>query len=193
MNYLSLIILVLYILVSPGTMEAQVKSEREYRLAKEKVPLEARRFIASLEKPVRLRWYMEESPSGYSVEAKFRLNGKRYSVEFDTSGALQDVEFIINPSSIPPSSMALLTRELDSLFKHHHFVKIQQHYQGPADLQLLAMQKNIHQDGLITRYEIVIRGKRNGTPALFEVTTGQDGKVLDVLIILSKSAEHLEY
>lgn len=186
-------ILVILFLFSFGLAGAQVKTEREYRLKEDQVPSLARDFISSLGTPTKLRWYREESQEGSSVEAKFLLNRKKYSIEFDTTGHLQDVEFIIPAGRIPSPALERLRAGLDSHFASWKFSKVQQHHQGEPYLQRLVILKDVIQSGIDLFYEVEVRGKRNGVAGLYEIKAADDGKILEVKYILPKDADHLEY
>ena len=85
-----------------GALFAQDKIERELRVEEKVVPKEARDwFYDAFETTKRPKWYQEIFESGYSYEAKFKLKGKFYSVEFDSLGLIQDVEIEIDYNELP--------------------------------------------------------------------------------------------
>ncbi len=180
-------------LLTFSTTRAQVKMEREYRLKEGQVPAPATDFISSLGELTRLRWYREESLDGISVEAKFLLDGRKYSIEFDTSGRLQDVEFIIPAARIPSPALERLKTGLDSHFSNWKFSKVQRQHQGEPDLHRLYIMENVLAKGLELFYEVELRGEKNGVAGLYEVKADRDGSILAVKHILPKAAEHLEY
>lgn len=70
---------------------AQQKFEKESRLKPEDVSVAAKQFIETVDMDTKWKWYFEENLVGNSVEAKTKYQRKWYSVEFDTSGNIQDV------------------------------------------------------------------------------------------------------
>ncbi|MEL6254700.1 MAG: hypothetical protein AAFR87_22000, partial [Bacteroidota bacterium] len=87
-----LYILVLGLLVRGNYAQAQIKYEREYKLKPTEIPMPAKIFVDSCKFSTQITWYKEESQDGKSIEAKLKHKGKKYSIEFDTVGLLQDME-----------------------------------------------------------------------------------------------------
>jgi hypothetical protein len=96
-----LIILLKILLLLATSAFGQVKYEKEFRLKPGQVPVKARQFIDSINLQQKVKWYYEQNLKGNSIEAKFRMNHKRYSIEFDTLGNLQDVEVQIGWEQMP--------------------------------------------------------------------------------------------
>ncbi|MEZ4934623.1 MAG: hypothetical protein R2788_21160 [Saprospiraceae bacterium] len=78
--------------ICTNQIHAQVKYEKESRLKEKDVPSIALDFIDSLAVKKKVRWYLEEGFNRTSVEAKFKMDNRKYSIEFDTIGNLEDIE-----------------------------------------------------------------------------------------------------
>jgi hypothetical protein len=178
----------------PIHSNAQEKFEKESRIHDaELIPGKARLFVDSLRQGNRAKWYKEESQTGISVEAKFRLNKRMCSVEFDTLGSLQDVEVVMAKNEVNPILLHAIEVHLDSLFTNWNFQKIQMQYKGVDEDVLKSIKGHKPIGNVSTYYEIVLKGRMNGLKNLYEVTVTDGGEIIYVKEIVDKPAEHLEY
>lgn len=185
-------ILVVFVVIGVNAY-SQVKFEREYDINSAEVPERAARFIDSLKLDSKLKWYMEESQDGKSIEAKFKLNEYKYSVEFDTAGSIQDVEFIIDEKELDEAILKRMRQQLDERFKKWSFQKIQQQYVGfEADL-LKSILSGEKLESVSLSYEIVVKGKNEGVPVLYEISFTGKGELVEQSKIIQKNAVNLEY
>lgn len=176
-----------------NTAIAQQKYEREFSIKKESIPSLAQQFIDSIGPDSNIKWYREISLETVSIEAKFKKNKEKFSVEFDTLGVLEDVEIEIASKDIQPEIYAQIVSTLDSLYRKWKFQKIQENY--PAEsFNILNTIKQRSQDHPIKPfYEIVLIGKIEHASTLFELTFNELGKLIDVLEIIPNKSDHLEY
>ena len=182
----------LYFLI-PHALRAQQKYEREYRLKSEMVPKSATKFIGLIGAKSNVKWFREIGLKDVSVEAKFRHKGKKFSVEFDTLGKLQDVEFIVKKNEINPIVYTEIESHLDSLYQKWKFKKIQIHYRGqPSDI-LSSLENSIPNSSIKMFYEVVLKGKTSGNMQLYEITFNDLGELQAILQIIQDKADHLEY
>ena len=85
----------------PLLLSAQ-KREREFEIRGEEVPAAIVAYVDSaFAEAGRVRYYQDVSEDGTAVEAKFRLGGTRYSVEFDYGGQWRDTEREVPVDSVP--------------------------------------------------------------------------------------------
>jgi len=172
---------------------AQQKFERESRLKSDKVPPEALQFIEAVEMNTRWKWYFEENLEDNSVEAKTKYSGRRYSVEFDTTGIIQDIEVETKWQELDEEIRSNISKSLDSLFTRHNIIKIQIQYSAERPV-LLAILNNIaefSESGI--QYEIEVKGKKTGRPKLYEMTFTQDGKLKGISEYIFRNTGNLEY
>lgn len=172
---------------------AQQKFERESRLKPDEVPTAALQFIEAVEMDTRWKWYYEENLEGNSVEAKTKYKGTRYSVEFDTSGKIQDVEIEMKWQDLDDQVRRNISIALDSLFTRHKINKIQIQYSAESKvlLDLLNNQPNIPQAKI--QYEIVVAGRKTNRPKLYELTFTDSGKLSEISEIIFRNTDNLEY
>jgi len=172
---------------------AQKKFEQESRLKPADVPKVARQFIDAVEMDSNWKWYFEENLQGNSVEAKTKHQGKRYSVEFDTSGKIQDVEVEKIWKEMDEQLRGSILFALDSLFNSHKLDKIQIHYVAETNVLLEILNKKADQTDSKIQYEIMVKGKKNGRPKLYELTFTESGELLESLEIIFRNTDNLEY
>jgi hypothetical protein len=172
---------------------AQQKIERERSLKSEDVPQEAMQFIVAVDMDTQWKWYFEENLVGNSVEAKARADGKRYSVEFDTSGNIQDVEVETSWKALDEQLRGSISQALDSMFRRHSIDKIQVQYSAEAPVLLAILNNRADPANSRIQYELVVKGKTTGRPKLYELTFSENGKLLETSEIIFRNTDHLEY
>ena len=193
MKKLNLIITIGFLVLFPFWSKAQHKYEREFRIKTETIPQSAKDFVDSIGADSRIKWYKEISLNAITLEAKFKYNKKKYSVEFDSSGKLQDLEFVINKREINPEVYNSIERKLDSVYQQWKFQKIQIHYSGKNKDIISAIRRNQPDDAIKMAYEIVLKGKNNEETQLYEITFSEQGVLQNSLLIMQDKADHLEY
>jgi hypothetical protein len=189
----SIILSISFLLLFVNFSKAQQKYEREYRIKSGIVPQLAQEFIDSIGTGLKTKWYKEISLNGVSIEAKFKYKNKRFSVEFDTLGTLQDLEFIITKREIITEVYNNIEHNLDSLYHKWKFQKIQLHYEGKSKDIMTSINKNRSSDSIKVAYEIVLKGKVLGETQLYEITFDEEGETQAILQVIQDKADHLEY
>jgi hypothetical protein len=181
------------ILITDTPASGQTKYEREYRIKAVELAIRAVQFIDSIDIQGKIKWYYEENLEGNSVEAKFIHHSRNYSVEFDTLGILQDIEIIMDWMELPKNTRERVTLELDSCFTKHKIKKIQIQHSGDISAMLALLKGEIPQVLYTTQYEMVIKGKTDARPKLFEITFSEEGKILEINQIIFKNTDNLEF
>ncbi len=184
---------ILFFLLAAGAVFGQVKYEQESRIDVAEAPLPARQFVDSLAFDRRVRWYLETSDKGKSVEAKSRRNGKKYSVEFDLSGALQDVEVELPWKALPEPVRGEICQALKADFERYRIGKVQRQYTGkPAEVLNHLTQRDDGQR-LTIKYEIMLRGRKEREAHQYQYTFSAEGKVEKRAIQVFRNTDNLEY
>ncbi|UZD22951.1 hypothetical protein PBT90_05905 [Algoriphagus halophytocola] len=177
-----------------GALFAQDKIERELRVEEKEVPKEARDWLYdAFETTKRPKWYQEIFESGYSYEAKFKLIGKFYSVEFDSLGLIQDVEIEVDFKELPKEVQAGLEDYLLDEYKSSDIKRIQIQYSGKADdLEDFFDENSL--EGILTRFEIEFVGPdETGASQLFEGLFSEKGTLIFKRKIALVPSENLLY
>lgn len=171
----------------------QTKYEKEYRLAPEKVPFQAQAFLDSLAFPGKVKWYFEENLQTNSVEAKVQHQQKKYSIEFDPAGTLQDIEIEWDWKELPADIRKAINEQLCAAYDSFKIRQIQIQYTGDK-ASLLAVAKNMLPPGKYkTQYELLVKGKKGNVTKLYEITFSQNGSLLETSEIIFRNTDTLEY
>lgn len=178
----------IFFLFTTGSVMAQNKLEREYRVKTEQVPLQALNCIHKLNLQGNIKWYFEEGLNGVSYEAKTKHHKQYYSVEFDTLGKLLDVEILMHPSQIPAQILQKIVFDLNQRFKKYKIDRTQVQYTGTVEAVLQLISQNQNQD-LTTKYELVVKANRK----LFEILFSDKGDFEQIAEIIPKNSFHLEF
>lgn len=187
-----LAILLLFICCLKKTF-AQTKFEKEYRINKEEVPKSALNFIDAAAFTSKIKWYKEEALANYSYEAKTTAQGIKYSIEFDSLGRIEDVEYKIAWKSVPPLAKAKMELFFDRTFQKWKIVKVQVHHTGSAQRLIDFVKKKETTLKIVTKYELVVKGKIGKQSQLIEYLFSGEGILERTSVIVLKNSDHLEY
>ncbi|MCZ4409898.1 hypothetical protein O3Q51_13840 [Cryomorphaceae bacterium 1068] len=174
----------------------QDKVEREYKIKKEEVPQKALEFIneiESLSPKTKVNWYREEAADSESVEAKFKVQKRSYSIEFSIQGELQDVEIRIGERDIPKMTRKAIKESLNAEFIKWAIKKVQLQWVGESSLVISSIDRNERQEGVEENYEIVIKGETDKSKSYFELLFDSSGNLLRKSRIVENSSDILIY
>jgi len=172
---------------------SQQKYEREYKIKKENVPSAALAFMGNTIEDHKINWYLEEQLEGKSIEAKFKLEKKRYSVEFDTRGVLQDIEIEVNNNGIPETVYNTIIKYLTDTSEKFRINKIQIQYSGLVPSLESFIQSNPLSSGYTIKYELVVQIRREGQWQLYEISFDASGQVQATSRIILRNTDNLEF
>ncbi|RYY31315.1 MAG: hypothetical protein EOO04_01670 [Chitinophagaceae bacterium] len=172
---------------------AQEKLEREYHIRAGAVPQKASELVSRLFEGAKPVWHGEESLSGTTIEGKFKYQGRRYSVEFDSSGRLEDIEVLTRMNSIPKNARETLSRALEDSFSRYRVVKTQIQWRGSEKELKQAIEEGVQSMIPAIRYELVVRGKKKDMTRYYEVQANQDGTIRSIREIIQSNASNLIY
>jgi len=190
------IIFLLIIISIPLTIiSGQYKYEREYRLDKNKVPPSALEFVDALNFSKKIKWYKEEGLQTSSVEAKTKHQSKKYSIEFDLNGKLEDIEITMGWESVPIETRQPIVQYFNDHFQKHKICKTQIQLTGEKEILINtisnpSMERN---EEVRIHYEIVAKVKHNGKHQKMEFLFSEIGEMKKQSIILQKNTDNLEY
>lgn len=191
----SLPVLVL-VLFQFSMVNSQVKVEREHRIKKNQFPETAHEFIQEkLEEAKKIRFYKETDTTKISYEAKFKKDKLYYSIEFDESGKLEDIEISIKEVDVPEVSWSKITKFLNEKFTKFKIRKIQQQYPITSDETAETTLNNAFQNLLIPslNYELMVRGKIQDVHSDFEILFGAEGDFIKMKESLPANYDHVLY
>jgi hypothetical protein len=171
----------------------QTKFEKESRLKTRQVPPKAVFFVDSLGFQQTVKWYYEQNLQGNSIEAKFKVERKIYSVEFDTLGSLQDIEIGIGWQDMPAATIENICTALHATYTSFTINKIQVQYKGKPSALLSLLKKGQTDEQYTTNYELIVKGRTGREVKLYEITFNQLGILTDTSEIIFRNIDHLEY
>lgn len=190
----TLLFFLLFLLFYQETM-GQEKLEREYRISVNNVPEKAKDFVENTYPNAKVKWYKEESFSGFSVEAKMKWKGQLHSVEFDTLGNLQDIEIGIDFNDISSAVQEQVHIYLKANFQHYKINKTQLQLKGSAaQLQRIITNENRAQlEKFAVNYELVVRGRHHDDSIVhfYELLVNRKGAVINRSKIVERAVNHL--
>ncbi len=175
-----------------GLVHGQTKFEREYHIREDAVPAPALAFVQALALDGKAKWYMEEGLNQKSIEAKVKHRKQLYSIEFDLSGAIQDIEVGIRRDEVDASALPAIEAAFSKDFDRHKITKIQRQYSG-AENALLRLMRGGGEENTTTRYEIIVRGRKAGRTDFYEYTFSAQGEFLRRSMIVLRNADNLEF
>lgn len=187
------IIFLIFLFTLPFNLAGQIKYEREYDLKKENVPGMAITFMDSCCPNSKVKWYGEESLKGLSIEAKVYYKGSLYSIEFDTSGYIQDVEKKIRLHDISQDTRSAIVKKLDSIYRKHKIDKVQVQWIGSNQTLYELIEKNNSELPYTINYEIVVQGKKGKATRMYEIQFSSGGGILSVSEIVQRNTDNLDY
>lgn len=186
-------IALLFLAIFSNQLYAQIKYEKESRLKEKDVPTIALDFIDSLAVGRKVRWYFEEGLNRTSIEAKFKMNDQKYSIEFDTVGNLEDVEIQLDWDELNKSLRDSIDFYLGHDCKKFKVKKIQIQYSGDRSVLLPKLKTGESRGNYIVRYEVVAKCCKEENVTLLEYLFSDSGQKLTVSQIVFKNSSHLEY
>lgn len=193
MRLLSLLIFCLGFL-SPLLGQVAVKYEREYRLAEVDIPAPALDFVANCLSGAKVRWYGEQSQDGASIEAKAKLAGVHYSIEFDRAGQVEDVEVLTSFPDLPTAVQDSICHQLQQEYGRFRLMRVQRQWTAtdPAALQAL-IRSGSSSGPYQERYELVIKARTTTGTEWFEYLFHPTGEVLRKQHIVFRNTDNLDY
>ncbi|AMQ57413.1 hypothetical protein [Algoriphagus sanaruensis] len=169
---------------------AQEKFEREVKVKSSIIPVKASSWLSyAFDKARKVKWYEEYSQEGKSFEAKFWRQDQFYSVEFDSTGNLIDVEVEIREDEIQTISWEKVQLEFSENFQGHKILKIQKQYIGDMS-QLATFFQNREVAEPQIRYEIVFEGKKEFW-RLWEGLFDESGALISLIPVQQRFADNL--
>lgn len=184
------IITLIFLFLYPLCSYSQSKIEIEKRVDTSDVPIIAQRFMDSLHFSSKIMWFVEQDYDRESFEAKTKYKGKKYSIEFDTLGKIEDIEIKIKWRQISVSSQKVICERLKKVFSKYKIKKIQIQYTGTEKDLINFYDKK---DRLTTKYEIIVKGMKENQTSLYEFLFSEDGKLESQRQIDFRNTDHLEY
>lgn len=186
------ILTILLVGVGLQVATAQYKFEKEDRIKAKEVPAAALAFVEECAFPKKICWYREQGYNSVSIEAKTKFRGTKYSIEFDTLGTIEDVEYKIKWQDITQEAKSAIQSYFDANHSKTNIRKIQRQLTGP-DLDLQQAMLTDEYVGTVTKYEIEVKAKIDGKYMLKEYLFDSKGQMLSVSEVIFRNSDNLEF
>lgn len=170
---------------------AQEKIERESRISSDKVPAESVEYISSLQVKGKVKWYLEENLKGTYYEAKFKKDKIHYSIKFEASGKLYDVEEIFKYSKANFQAKQQIEKTLDEKYKNWKIKKAQLNWIGGPEILKQYVIDRKSPEGIKPNFELVVRGKKPGDVGYYEYLFTIEGKLIAEIRIAQDNLNNL--
>jgi hypothetical protein len=178
----------------PFILPAQTKFEREYRINENEVPEKAIQFIRKAFLDKKIKWYAEESQDGKSIEAKAKYRKHKFSVEFDTSGNLQDVEKTVKFKTLSPQLTDAISQSLTNEFGKYKIMKVQVQWTADNPGTLKELIKNgTSSNAYNEKYEVIVESRADKTYKAFEVLMDRTGTIEKSLELDLRGMNNMEF
>ena len=194
---------VLILLASPCLGYAQdekdpVKAEHEEKIKAEEMPAEALSTLQPfLEGAKKIKYYHEIDGDVHSYESKFKKNNRKFSIEFDKAGQLEDVEINIDLDELPEATKKEVVAYMEKTYDRYAFLKIQQQYSaletGLDDGAVVKMSMTLEKQVTNIRYEIEVEGKQDKEYGSYELLFDADGKFLQGREMVNRNDDNVIY
>ncbi|MGB3592086.1 MAG: hypothetical protein WBA16_10420 [Nonlabens sp.] len=159
--------------------EIQQKYERERRIEIEEFPTNALEVVALLNpKGKKIRFYEETDGTKLSYEAKLRSKGRKYSIEFNSDGILEDVEIRIPKRKINPVALERMDSLWRTVARKYRIEKVQEQYPNDGNSMMETIARV--EQRAVQGYEVVVAFKDQRKIYRKEYLIDHLGRVLQV-------------
>lgn len=170
------------------------KVEKEDRIPLEEMPEKASSFLKeNLPENIRkARYYYETDGKHTSYEAKFKYARRRFSVEFNTEGRLEDVEITAEKNELIKTVYNNIEAHLDKNHERFRIEKIQAQYLTNEDTDKNTFTRSLNfQNFQPDKYELIVATKEAGKLEKFEMLFDAMGIFVEKRKIIMNSYDYL--
>lgn len=153
-----IIIALAFIMGATTFLPAQKKYEHEERIDKAEAPKSMQDFIDQCGFNKKIKWYKEYQKKTYSYEAKTQYNGYDYSIEFDSVGAIEDVERVVPIKHLSNDEQIRISDQLEGRLRKYKIIRIQEQFVGSPDLLHQLITTDAVAERVVRNLEINVKG-----------------------------------
>lgn len=187
------ILLVVFLFLQSVFLFSQNKIEKETEIPANMFPKQAVAYVLDLLPEGKVFWIKEENEAGLSYEAKFKLENKWYSIEFDEYGRFEDAELRLAKKELQGPILKKIKSTLSKDFEKYKIQKIQIQWKGNPEAVKKLIQEKKEDEGIEVYYEIVVQTYVNKTYSDFEYLFDFQGVFVRKLKFQQTSDDHLLY
>tara|TARA_B100001109_G_scaffold255430_1_gene258399 strand:- start:2619 stop:3194 length:576 start_codon:yes stop_codon:yes gene_type:complete len=189
------ILFIVFLFLQSVFLFSQNKVEKETEIPANMFPKQAVAYVLDLLPEGKVFWIKEENESGLSYEAKFKLENKWYSIEFDEYGRLEDAEVSMAKKELEGSILKKIKSTLSKDFEKYKILKIQRQWRGNPETvkKLIQEKKESEGEGIEVYYEIVVQTFVNKAYSDYEYLFDFQGVFVRKIKFQQTSDDHLLY
>lgn len=170
------------------------KLEREERIKELEMPEKALGSLKDFKTEFsKLKFYRESDGERSSYETKFGHGKKKYSVEFDEEGKLEDVEVDFDFKEVPQLAQRKISDWLKD-FDNYKILKTQKQFSSLTmpDIQVIKLALE-DQPTDVVRFELVIEGKASKDWKSYEVLFDSNGNYISKREVVRRAMNNVLY
>jgi hypothetical protein len=186
--YFSMVVSLLFIC----NISLAQKIEREFRVAKKEFPTRAIDFLKQAKIDLdKVKWFEEIQNDQFFFEAKVKVDKHLFSIKFDSSGNLQDVEKLVVFKEMSVETQNMLSSALKQELGKFKIIKTQIQFTN-CEMDKITLNE-LSAENSIVRYEIELYFKKDTSKKLMEYLISDKGEILSAQEIVIRSTENLTY
>lgn len=179
-----------------SVVNSQTKSEKEERIKADAFPEQAKACLKILPKTEKgIKYYKETNDTIISYEAKFKINKKKYSIEFNKNGILEDIEITIDFNNFPEMVRVSIVSYLQTNYDSFEVLKAQKQYKNElgfnSEMILKEALLDKKDEGIF--YELVIETHQKSISTYKEITFNDSGTFLFEQTIMRSLSDDIQY
>lgn len=182
---------------APVIMAQAVKNEIEDSIKREEMPENALavldEFWAELND---IQYYFQTDGEEESYEAKLEWKGHQYSIEFDRTGIIKDVEKLIELEMVSPEAIDGINEYLQKEFRRLNIIRLQRQHiakdsDDPDGEDFIEDILEGDEDDLEIRYELEVEGRSGRQIGAFELLFDHSGNLIQRRKIERRSVDNI--
>ncbi|MEQ8525775.1 hypothetical protein [Gracilimonas sp.] len=172
----------------------EIKDEVEKSIDRNEMPASALSLINQFWKEEKKAdFYRQSDGEMISYEVKLNWEDHQYSIEFDSTGSLIDVEQIIEIEELPEALRNTITEEIDKQYSKFKFTRVQRQFSASGNDDEEVLENILEEDfeDLLIRYEIEIDGQNKDELGSFEMLFDVNGNFIQKRKIVRRSLDNI--
>jgi len=191
-------IAVIILFISSPILKAQaVKNEVEDSIKREEMPKNALETLDEFWQGLNdIRYYFQTDGDSQSYEAKLEWQGSSYSIEFDDSGKVLDVEQLIEWDQVSSSASEGIGEYLQKEFRRVNITRLQRQYiaddeDDSDDEDFIDDILEGDEEDFEIRYELEVEGRSGRQIGAFELLFDHSGDLIQRRKIERRSVDNI--
>lgn len=143
-----------------------------------------------------IRYFSETDGETQTYEAKLEWQRREFSIEFDPSGNIIDVEQLLELDEIRNEASENIKEYLQEQFKRFRITRLQRQYladddDGVDDIDFVDDILEGDEEDYIIRYELEVEGNKDSEIGAFELLFNSSGSIIQVRSIVRRSLDNI--